>query len=142
MSKPTYWSCADCAENCILVKESDEEPEICAFPDVDDPVNWQEITREEFQRRDDLINDPSYIAQTLVKTPSKVETKEFINDESFRLSYVDTPRGSDSWFYRQLRDALNERFKEASASLYRRRTLLFGVDPYEAFFGKLYKDKK
>jgi hypothetical protein len=68
MDKPTYWACIDCKQNCmILTLDKGYEPEVCAV--TGDDCNWHNITRDEFLRRDSLLNDPSHIVQSMDKTP-------------------------------------------------------------------------
>jgi hypothetical protein len=98
MSKPRYWACTCCPENCLVVTPG-EPPAACILdPDDTDEVPWREITRDEFQRRDDLVNDPSYIAQTMGDVPSK-EIREDVEEsikarltreyEAFKVNSLD-----------------------------------------------------
>jgi len=86
MSKPKYWACTCCSENCLLVTSGEPLAACILDPDDTGEVPWKEITRDEFQRRDDLVNDPSYIAQTMGDVPSKEirgNGKIFIDESTF-----------------------------------------------------------
>jgi hypothetical protein len=75
MSNPTYWACTDCIENCMLIRRSDAvDPYACTEDNED--VSWKNITRDEFLRRDNLLNDPSHIVQSADKAPGLWRQKE------------------------------------------------------------------
>jgi hypothetical protein len=75
MSKPTYWACTDCKQNCmLLLLDEGYDPETCTV--TGDDCNWHDITRDEFFRRDSLLNDPSHIVPKLDKTPGLWRQKE------------------------------------------------------------------
>jgi hypothetical protein len=68
MDKTTYWACTECFKNCMLIRRSDVvDPYACTEDNED--VSWKNITRDEFLRRDSLLNDPSHIVPKLDKTP-------------------------------------------------------------------------
>lgn len=67
MTKPTYWSCVDCSENCMVMRPEDTMPMYCLDSDADES-DWTEITRDQFLEREKLLNDPSYNVQPMDKT--------------------------------------------------------------------------
>jgi len=127
MNKPKYWACTCCSENCLLVT-SGELPAACILdPDDTDEVPWREITRDEFQRRDDLVNDPSYIAQTMGDVPLK-ETRK---PEATFLDYVLTLQERQFSKVRQREMAGWPKIPEADLRRHLERPEKFwaGVDP-------------
>jgi hypothetical protein len=99
MGKPTYWACTDCIENCMLIRQSDAvDPYACTEDNED--VSWKNITRDEFLRRDSLLNDPSHIVPKLDKTPGLRRKEEEKLSKSQNPDYSwwhDVMKPSDSW---------------------------------------------
>ena len=63
MTTPTYWVCTYCmtpwGKSCVLVYQWDDQPIECI--DRRGPTaSWTKISRDEFLRHDNRLNDPYY----------------------------------------------------------------------------------
>ena len=67
MTLPSYWTCTEYDENCIIIKTSDDYPTECLFENSG--AEYTEITKQEFEDRYyNLTNSPK-IAQKMDIAP-------------------------------------------------------------------------